>query len=236
MPAQTRPARLLLPVAAIAAAATAAACVPNTPAASGAGGGSIAVTSTADACQVATTTAPSGTISFTVTNEGDEVTEFYLLAEDGLRIISEIENIGPGLSRDLVVQVGPGSYITACKPGMVGDGIQAAFTVTDSGQPVGATGTVAQQLAQAESQYLAYVKDQAGALISGTQAFADAYASGDDDTARALYAPTRVHWERIEPVAESFGDLDPLLDAREADLAEGETWSGWHRIEKDLWP
>jgi iron uptake system component EfeO len=236
MPAQTRPARLLLPVAAIAAAATAAACVPNTPAGSGAGAGSIAVTSTADACQVATTTAPSGTISFTVTNQGDEVTEFYLLAEDGLRVISEIENIGPGLSRDLVVQVGPGSYITACKPGMVGDGIQAAFTVTDSGQPVGATGTVAEQLAQAESQYVAYVKDQAGALISGTQAFAEAYASGDDDAARALYAPTRVHWERIEPVAESFGDLDPLLDAREADLAEGETWSGWHRIEKDLWP
>ena len=41
---------------------------------------------------------------------------------------------------------------------------------------------------------------------------------------------------RIEPVAESFGDLDPRLDLREADLAEGENWTGWHRIEKDLWP
>ena len=47
---------------------------------------------------------------------------------------------------------------------------------------------------------------------------------------------TRVNWERIEPVAESFGDLDPLLDAREADLDEGQAWTGWHRIEKDLWP
>jgi iron uptake system component EfeO len=37
-------------------------------------------------------------------------------------------------------------------------------------------------------------------------------------------------------VAESFGDLDPLMDAREADLAAGEEWTGWHRIEKDLWP
>ena len=37
-------------------------------------------------------------------------------------------------------------------------------------------------------------------------------------------------------MAESFGDLDPLLDAREADLAEGDTWSGWHYLEKDLWP
>ena len=45
-----------------------------------------------------------------------------------------------------------------------------------------------------------------------------------------------MHWERIEPVAESFGDLDPKLDLREADLEEGQEWTGWHRIEKDLWP
>ena len=45
-----------------------------------------------------------------------------------------------------------------------------------------------------------------------------------------------MHWERIEPVAESFGDLDPMLDLREADLEEGQEWTGWHRIEKDLWP
>ena len=43
-----------------------------------------------------------------------------------------------------------------------------------------------------------------------------------------------MHWERIEPVAESFGDLDPKLDLREADLQTGEAWTGWHRAEKDL--
>jgi iron uptake system component EfeO len=45
-----------------------------------------------------------------------------------------------------------------------------------------------------------------------------------------------VHWERIEPVAESFGDLDPRMDARQADLSQGQKWTGWHRLEKDLWP
>src|SRR4029453_14350743 len=45
-----------------------------------------------------------------------------------------------------------------------------------------------------------------------------------------------MHWERIEPVAESFGDLDPKLDAREADLEPGQEWTGWHRHEKDLFP
>lgn len=213
-----------------------AACVAND-ATAGEGGaaGAITVESSADACSVSSATAPSGTLTFTVTNTGDDVTEFYLLGEDGLRVVSEVENIGPGLSRDLVVQARPGEYFTACKPGMVGEGLQAGFTVTDSGTEVGPTGDVAEQLAAAEASYVAYVKDQVGTLITGTEAFAAAYAAGDDEAARGLYAPTRVHWERVEPVAESFGDLDPLLDLREADLVDGDTWSGWHLVEKDLW-
>ncbi|MBD3778151.1 MAG: peptidase M75 family protein [Micrococcales bacterium] len=213
-----------------------AACVDNDAPEAGASAGALTVSSTADACEVSAATAPSGTLTFQVTNDGSDVTEFYLLGDDGLRVVSEVENIGPGITRDLVVQVRPGTYYTACKPGMVGDGIRSEFTVTDSGAQVGPTGDVAAQLADAEAQYVAYVKDQVGALIAGTQEFAAAYTAGDDDTARALYAATRVHWERVEPVAESFGDLDPLTDAREADLEEGQVWSGWHYLEKDLWP
>ncbi|WP_062519829.1 iron uptake system protein EfeO [Demequina silvatica] len=207
------------------------ACVPNATADDEA----IAVDSSNDACDVATAEVPSGTVVFDVTNTGDDVTEFYLLASDGLRIISEVENIGPGITRQLVVQVPAGDYLTACKPGMTGDGIQAAFTVTDSGEDV-TTGDNAEQLAAAGEQYLLYVRDQIQTLTTKTDAFLAAYTAGDDDEARALYADARVHWERIEPVAESFGDLDPMMDAREADLAEGESWTGWHRIEKNLWP
>ncbi|WP_062288013.1 iron uptake system protein EfeO [Demequina phytophila] len=206
------------------------ACVPNATADDSA----IAVDSSNDACDVAATEVPSGTVVFDVTNSGDDVTEFYLLASDGLRIISEVENVGPGITRQLVVQVAPGDYLTQCKPGMTGDGIQAAFTVTQ-GEDV-ATGDRAEELAAAGEQYLLYVRDQIETLEDKTDAFLAAYTAGDDDEARALYADARVHWERIEPVAESFGDLDPMMDAREADLAEGESWTGWHRIEKNLWP
>ena len=85
-------------------------------------------------------------------------------------------------------------------------------------------------------QYSAFVVDQTDQLVTGTRAFAAAYAAGDATKARGLYAATRMHWERIEPVAESFGDLDPKLDAREADLEPGQEWTGWHRAEKDLFP
>ena len=198
--------------------------------------GSIAVASSATECQVGATEAPSGNVVFKVQNTGDKVTEFYLLGADGLRIVGEVENIGPGISRDLVVQAAPGSYFTACKPGMVGDGIRAAFTVTDSGADLTPTGPLADQLTAATAAYAAYVRDQTEQLVTGTGEFAAAVKAGDDHKARTLYPQARMHFERIEPVAESFGDLDPKLDLREADLEEDQEWTGWHALEKDLWP
>lgn len=198
--------------------------------------GAIAVSATDDACELSAAETGSGTLTFNVTNDGSQVTEFYLLGEDQLRIIGEVENIGPGLSRDLVMQAPAGDYFTACKPGMVGDGIQAAFTVTDSGAEMAASGDSAELVAQADEQYGAYVRDQTEQLLADTEEFTALYVAGDDDAARELYPEARLHWERIETVAESFGDLDPSMDLREADLEPGQEWTGWHAIEKDLWP
>ena len=209
-------------------------CVANNSA-----GESLALTvdSSADGCSVSAAEAAAGTTSFSITNTGDQVTEFYLLGDDGLRIVGEAENIGPGLTRDLVVQLAEGSYFTACKPGMTGDGVgRAAFTVTASESGAVVNADLEDQVETANENYASYVKDQISQLVTGTDAFAVAYLAGDDDAARALYASTRMHWERVETVAESFGDLDPKLDLREADLEEGQDWTGWHAIEKDLWP
>jgi iron uptake system component EfeO len=206
---------------------------PKTP---GAADGSIQVTSTQTECKVSTSQVASGNLTFAVKNAGTQATDFYLLAEDGLRVIGEVENIGPGLSRNLVVTATAGKYTTACKPGMQGDGIRAGFQVTDSGTNPAVDAGLQELLDTGTRQYSAYVTDQTTQLVDGTKAFAEAYAAGDAAKARGLYAATRMHWERIEPVAESFGDLDPKLDAREADLEPGQEWTGWHRAEKDLFP
>lgn len=197
---------------------------------------SISVESSADECALSATEAPAGKLTFSIKNTGSDVTEFYLLAPDGLRIISEVENIGPGLTRDLTVVAPEGSYITACKPGMIGDGIRVDFTATPSEDEVEISADDAELVDQALVNYAAYVGDQTDQLVAKTKEFVELYKAGDDDAARALYPVARTHWERIETVAESFGDLDPKMDAREADLAAGQRWTGWHRIEKDLWP
>ncbi|WP_065569821.1 iron uptake system protein EfeO [Microbacterium oleivorans] len=195
----------------------------------------LTVTSTDTSCDVSTATAKSGTLTFAVSNESSQVSEFYLLAEDGLRIIGEVENIAPGAERTLTVVAQPGRYKTLCKPGMVGEGVgRADFSVT--GGAVTATGDDAEQKQKAVDLYAAFVKDQVEQLVPAVDAFTTAYESGRDDDARARFPTVRAFYERIEPVAESLGDLDPRIDYREVDaVAEDLDWTGFHRIEKDLW-
>jgi iron uptake system component EfeO len=195
----------------------------------------IAVDITDDACAVATPTAKAGAVTFTLTNNGSDVNEFEILADDQLRIVGEKENVTPGQKVDFTAQLEPGTYYTACKFQQVGAPVGLAeFTVTGEASAVSAD---EQQLSdQAVEEYLAYVRSQAGELLPLVQQLADAYAAGDDETARALFAQARVPYERIEPTAEAFGDLDPKIDFREVDaVADGLDWTGFHRIEKDLW-
>ncbi|MDQ1599118.1 MAG: iron uptake system component EfeO, partial [Actinomycetota bacterium] len=74
--------------------------------------------------------------TFAVTNDGSKVTEVYVYAKSGdafTKVISEVENIGPGTSRDLDVDLSAGTYEVACKPGQKGDGIRQKVTVTGPG-------------------------------------------------------------------------------------------------------
>lgn len=202
-------------------------CVPN----AAPNAQSIAVTASDDGCSVETATAESGTITFTVKNEGTKVNEFYVLGSNKLTIVGEIENIAPGASRDLTVQVGPGDYFTNCKPGMIGAGVgRTAFTV--SGDALKSTPEADAVVAQ----YIGYVKTQTEELVPKVEEFVAAYKAGDDDEARKLFATVRINYERIEPTAEQFGDLDPKIDYRKPGaIEEGIPFTGFHRIEQDLW-
>lgn len=195
-----------------------------------AAGGPITVKASDTACEVAKNAVDAGTSVFSITNGGNKVTEFYVYAP-GDRVIAEVENIAPGLSRELHVELPAGTYETACKPGMIGKGIRAAFTVSGSAAPL----TDDAALKAAADSYSRYVKSQTGALETRTAEFVDAVKKGEVDKAKALFPIARTYWERIEPVAEIFGDLDPRIDGREEVTEEGMKFGGFHRIEKDLW-
>lgn len=209
-------------------------CVPNRPA--GTGSSTLTVDIADDSCKVSATTTSSGNVAFTITNTGSDVNEFEILASDKLRIVGEKENVTPGQKTTFVAQLQPGKYYTACRFQQVGDPIGlAAFSVT--GAKITSTASEKKQISGAVTNYVSYVKSQTEQLLPAATTFAEAYKSGDDDAARSMFASARAYYERIEPTAEAFGDLDPEIDYREVDAAsEGLKWTGFHRIEKDLWP
>jgi iron uptake system component EfeO len=107
-----------------------AACSNDSSSASGSdSSATVDVNATDDACDLSDTNLAAGTTTFAVTNNGSSVTEFYVYSA-GDKIEGEVENIGPGLERDLVVDLAAGTYEAACKPGMTGDGIRETIHVT----------------------------------------------------------------------------------------------------------
>ena len=87
------------------------------------------------------------------------------------------------------------------------------------------------------SEYKIYVSQGVDKLVKDTKVFTDAVKAGDLAKARALYAPTRVSYEMIEPIAELFSDLDGSIDSRADDHEKAEKdpeFTGFHRIEYGL--
>ncbi|MFE1955437.1 iron uptake system protein EfeO [Streptomyces sp. NPDC059524] len=198
------------------------------------GSDAVKVTATDDSCKVSATSFPAGHVKLAVENKGSKVTEVYVLFPDD-RIVTERENIAPGTKANITAEIKAGDYEIACKPGMTGKGIR---------QKVKATGGKAAakrdpRLDKAVAEYRTYTQAQADETLPKVKKFTDAIRKGDVEAAKKAYADSRIGWERTEPVAESFGDIDPKVDVREDGLEDGQDpktdWTGWHRLEKSLW-
>ncbi|MBW8740571.1 MAG: peptidase M75 family protein [Streptomyces turgidiscabies] len=217
----------------VTAAATAAALAAVTGCAekgsSGSGDQVINVTATDDKCEVSKKEFPAGHVELAIENKGSKVTEVYVLFPDD-RIVTERENIGPGTKQKVTAEMKAGEYTIACKPGMKGDGIRQAVKATG-----GKAAKRDPRLDAAVASYRKYVQEQADATLPLAETFAKAVKAGGLEAAKKAYAPSRIGWERTEPVAESFGDIDPKVDVRADGLEAGQKFTGWHRLEKSLW-
>ncbi|MER6097240.1 iron uptake system protein EfeO [Streptomyces sp. NPDC001728] len=197
--------------------------------------GTITVIAKDDSCEVSKKEFPAGHVKLAVENRGSKITEVYVLYPDD-RIVTERENIGPGIKATLTAEIKAGDYAIACKPGMQGEGIRQQVKATGKGA---ATAKRSPEMDAAVASYRQYVQAQADATLPKVKVFTDAVRAGDVEAAKKAYAGSRIGWERTEPVAESFGDIDPKVDVREDGLEDGQDpakdWTGWHRLEKALW-
>lgn len=209
---------------------TLAACSGDEGGSEGAGSGRTVDVALTDAgCDPAKLELPAGAATFKVTNKGtDKVSEFEIT--DGDRILGEVENVTAGLERSFSLNLAAGSYTLKCPGGSSAS--EGTLTVSGGARAAGTAGDA--DLAAAAERYRGYVEDQSGLLLASTRTFVNAVLAGDVAAAKRAYAPARVPYERIEPVAESFGALDPAIDARQGDVPAAQ-WGGFHRIEQALW-
>jgi iron uptake system component EfeO len=169
--------------------------------------------------------APAGPITFEAENTGSAaVTEIEVM--EGDTILGEKENLSEGLSGSFSLTLDTGKYTIYC-PG--GDQERGTLTVTGELKAKGSA-----KADKAVADYREYLEENADELVAKTKPFVAAVEAGSDFRTRSLYAPARVPYERIEPVAESFGNLDSRIDARENDVHASE-FGGFHRLEKAAW-
>jgi iron uptake system component EfeO len=204
----------------------------------GSGGGSAHGSSlkfalTSQGCVPEQASVPSGPVTITVSNGGTTLVTELELQNSDLIILGERENILPGLSGSFSLDLQPGQYILNCPDGNV---TQGKLTVTGKPYHVHTTSDVA--LKTAVLQYRTYVEAQIAQLLAGTRRFVAAIEQGNLAEAKRLFGPVRLHYEAIEPVAESFPGLDSAIDARiDSPTVAGNVskWTGFHRIEQYMW-
>ncbi|HEY6549669.1 MAG TPA: iron uptake system protein EfeO [Solirubrobacterales bacterium] len=185
----------------------------------------MAFTLTDAGCEPHSTKAPAGPITFEVENAGtSKVTELEVL--DGETILGEVENLSDGLSGSFSLTLEKGEHTLYC-PG----GDEEKGTLTVSGELKAENSP---EIEAAIAQYRKYLEENTAELVAATEPFVNAVVAGEVEEAMSLYPAARIPYERIEPVAESFGSLDPRIDARENDVPASK-FEGFHRIEKALW-
>ncbi|MEH2241632.1 iron uptake system protein EfeO [Nostoc sp.] len=191
-----------------------------------------ALTVTDKGCEPNQLTLASGENNFVLTNKSSQPLEWEILS--GVKVIEEKENIAPGFVQKLKTNLEPGEYDMACG---LRSNPKGKITVKAGGDSQ-AKGTVDQgQLVGAIAEYKVYVTKETDQLVADNKTFTDAVNAGDVAKAQKLYAPTHAHWERAEPIAELFSDLDKTMDSRADDFAKKEAdpaFTGYHRIEKAL--
>ena len=218
------PVRVLAALAAVAALALLAAACGSSSDDSSSDATALAFKITDAGCEPHDAKAPAGPITFEAEGDSGSVTELEVL--DGETILGERENLTEGLSGSFSLTLEEGEYTIRCNGGEEEDG---TLKVT------GKLGTKSSpEIEKAISAYREYLEQNTAELTAATKPFVAAVVAGNVGEAKKLYAAARIPYERIEPVAESFGDLDPRIDARENDVPASE-WGGFHKIEKALW-
>jgi iron uptake system component EfeO len=152
-------------------------------------------------------------------------------------VYAEVDQLGPGTSQGMSLDVGSGSYAFRClfddTDPMTGS------TVTVPGHVKGFPATVPvtfNDLVGPAKQYQAYVAAGLQTLVGQTQTLASDVQRGDLAAARRDWLTAHLTYETLGAAYDAFGNFDDEIDGRADALGvTNPKWTGFYRIEYGLW-
>ena len=190
----------------------------------------VKVTINEKGCDPMELTVPPTKVAFKIKNESKRGVEWEILKDN--MVVEERENIVPGFTSTLTTKLDVNEYEMTCglfsnpKGKLI---VKVATTGEDEPK--------AHDLSAVIKTYKTYVGGAVDTMVAKTKVLVDAVKAGKLEAAQKAYAPAHLYYERIEPVAEVFNDLDKTMDARADDYEKKEAdpaFSGFDRIEYGL--
>ena len=167
--------------------------------------GAIMITLTDSGCDPAKVETVAGKNTFNIKNESKRAVEWEILRD--VMVVDERENILPGFAQTLTANLDAGDYAMTCGLRSNPKGILTVAATNEAPakpSPMDLVGPIA--------EYKLYVKKEVDVLVAETRKLTDAVKAGKLAEAQKVYAPAHQHYERIEPIAELFNDLDGSMD------------------------
>ena len=191
---------------------------------------SVNVTINDKGCQPMELTVPPEKIAFKIKNESKRGVEWEILKDN--MVVEERENIIPGFTSTLTTKLAPNEYEMTC--GLLSNPkgkliVKIATNAAEDAKP--------REMSAIITDYKAYVAAEVTQMVEKTKVLVDAVKAGKLEAAQKAYAPAHLYYERIEPVAEVFNDLDKSMDSRADDFEKKEAdpnFAGYHRLEYGL--
>ena len=210
------------------------ACGTSAPATSAS---STAISFTDGSCGVAWHLAKPGWHTFEITNEADYGAEVDLTNPANGAVYDELQNIGPGTTAPMSLDVGSGKYAFLCEVEDF-DPVTGP-TVTVSGHAPGARAVLPityDDIIPLAKQYAQYTEAGLQVLAAQTATLAAAVRAGDLAAAKRDWLTAHLQYETLGAAYDAFGNFDDEIDGRaDAVGVDSRKWTGFYRLEYGLW-
>jgi iron uptake system component EfeO len=198
---------------------------------------SIAISFNDASCGRAWHLASPGWHTFRVTNEANAGAEVDLTNPANGAVYDELQNIGPGTTAPMSLDIGSGRYAFVCE--VVDADPVSGPTVTVAGHAAGTPAILPvtyDDLYPLAKEYAQYTETGLGVLAKETATLAAAVRGGHLTSAKRDWLTAHLQYETLGAAYDAFGNYDNEVDGRaDAVGTSSPKWTGFYRLEYGLW-